>query len=169
MFLLKFDTLEIPINDYLLDGEWLVIDANLATKEMFNKFSDFHLKHHLTDDNPLNFTLNNVSYQGSLGTYIYDIDYNIRLYISTTQINKPLKRRTAYDVNLPKIMENHEKRLTTLTQILKRNNLLSNDEELSLEPYLPIDNFMFALYRQVPDLNKHLKENHSTLEELRSN
>jgi hypothetical protein len=167
MFTLKFDNFEVPVKDYLLDDDWIIIDTHLATKEDFNKFSAFHLEHHFTDDYLLNFTLDNASYHGSFGTYTYDPKFNIRLHMSTIPLEKSYDSETAFSVNLPKILENHEKRLTVLTEALKRNNLLNEDEILSLDPYLSIDNFIFAMYRQVPDLNKYLKDTHSTLEELR--
>lgn len=168
MFTLKFDTFEVPVKDYLLDHDWIVIDAFLATKEDFDKFSAYHLEHHLTDDNLLIFTLDNTSYHGSFGAYTYDPSYNIRLYMSSVPLEVPPDSGgTVFNFNLPKILENHEKRLTVLIEALKRNNLLNEDEILNLEPYLPIDNFIFAMYRQVPNLDKYLKDTHSTLKELR--
>lgn len=167
MHYLKFDSFSIEVTDYLLDGNWLVIDASLATKEEFDKFKAFHLQHHLTDEYLLNFTLDNTSYCGSLGAYTYDIEYNIRLYVSTTPFRESLSEESVFIFNLQKVLENHEQRLTAITNILKRNNLITEDETLDLKPYLPIDRFIFAMHRQVPNLNKYLLDTHSTLEELR--
>ncbi|KJJ66858.1 hypothetical protein [Clostridium sp. FS41] len=167
MHYIKFDSFGIEVTDYLLDDNWLVIDASLATKEEFDKFKDFHLQHHLTNENLLNFTLDDTSYCGSLGAYTYDIEYNIRLYVSTIPFKESLSEESVFSFNLQKVLENHEQRLTAITKILKRNNLLSEDEALDLLPYLPIDHFIFAMHRQVPNLNKYLLDTHSTLEELR--
>ena len=129
---LSFGTLEILVNDYLIDNDWFTIDASLVTKENFKAFSNFHLEHHLTDKALLNFTIDDVSYSGSLGAFIYDTKYNIRLYMSSTLFNNSFSDSSAFQVNLPKILENHEKRLTVLTEVLQRNNLLNEDELLNL-------------------------------------
>jgi len=163
MHCLKFDNFSIDVADYLLDRNWLTFDMKFSNKEDFNKFTELHQV-----SQPLEYKVDESSYCGYFGAFIFDVDYNVRLYM-TTDMQHPAKvdKGNAFQYNLPHVIQNHEKRINILIEILTQKNLLSENDLEKLSSYLPVTDYKIFMHHQVPNLSDYLKASCSTMEDLR--
>ena len=160
---LKFDNFSVNVTDYGVDGSWLVFDIKFSNKEDFDKFTIIHQV-----KEPLNYKIDELSYYGYFGAFIFDAEYNVRLYMTTnTECSAEGVAGNVFQYNLPHVIQNHEKRINILIEILKSKDLLDENDLGKLSSYLPTTNYEIFMQHQVPDLNKYLKAAHSTLEDLR--
>lgn len=169
MFILKFDTLKIPINDFCLDDDLLVFDAKFDSKEDFEKFVAYY-ENHTEDKFSFDYSIDNAQYHGRFGSLVYDVDYNVRFYMLTT----PYEGRNLglnFDVlhyNMPYILQNHEMRINILIDILKQKSVLNEPDLERLQSYLPVNDYKIDLYRQVKNLQVYLETTESTMADLRN-
>lgn len=165
--ILKFDNFSLLPTDFVLDDNLLAFDLSFDSKESFDKFDLFYIEH-IDDKNSFDFQLDNSTYHGRFGALIYDLEYNARFYMTTAPYNmsSPLFM-DVINFNTPEILNNHEKRLLSLVEILVEKNILTKDEANAFSPYLTPYEKGIDIKRQVRCLNDYLVATENTLDDIR--
>lgn len=165
MAILKLDTYELVLRDLVFTGASVIMDLNFSAKEEFESFYKFY-KENIKLSSQTEYKIDEVSYSGFLGTFIYDCSYNIRLYIVNDEPYES-SAKSAFQYNLLPIIDNHERRVSKLISILQSKGLLTDEEVNSLTSYLNYTEIGLDATHQVNDLQQYLIDTHSTIGELR--
>lgn len=170
IYSLKFDVFDIAVTDYVLEDDgFFTFDVTFQSKSLFNDFYSFVCKH-LTEDTAFEYKVNEKSYHGHFGALIYDIDYNVRFYMtSLPDKDNDNHFETVLRFNLPKIIHNQEKRISSLVDILTEKGFITKDNSDNFLPYLPYqqDSNMDFMH-QVKNLNEYLQYTNSTMNDIRN-
>lgn len=167
MHILKFDYFSLSPTDFVFSDDLLAFDLSFDSKESFDKFDLFYVEH-IDDKDSFDFQLDDSTYHGRFGALIYDLEYNVRFYITTAPHDKrPSPFMDVINFNTPEILKNHEKRLLSLVDLLTKKNILSKDEANTFTSYLtPCENGI-DIKRQVRCLNDYLVATENTLDDIR--
>lgn len=168
MFELKFDTFNLQITDFAVDGNLFAIDIHFPSKEYLKKFSVFY-SNHIQDEYSFDYVLNGTMYHGRFGMLVYDIDFNARFYMTTVP-NDYILHSSAHvlEYNLLEILTEHEKRISTLVNILFEKNLLNDDDLSKLVSVFGASESEIDFSHKVKNLDDFLLKNGSTLNEIRN-
>jgi|GEM_PF-1324186 len=168
MYLLKFESFELQISDFVSDESIIAIDATFESENSFKQFKSFYYKH-IEDKFSFKYELDNVSYFGHFGLLAYDSKFNVRFYLTTTpDSNRPYTDIGVLKYNLAGIINNHEIRINKLIDILLQKGILTSNDAESLSSYLTATDKGIDLKHEVPDLNKYLVSVHDTLDDIRN-
>lgn len=167
MYTLETENLKLAILDFVNDRGIIAIDMKFDGKELFDAFLEFSGQHG-TEETALDYEIHRTKYHGHFGLIVYDVNYNVRFYMTTT----PEKNDYGLTVNIWKdnatrIIENQRVAITKIVTILRNAKLASEDEVNEIMQYVPVVEYGFAIGHRVSDLQKYLIDTKETMKDLR--
>lgn len=167
MKLLKFENIQVSLKHYIETSPGFAfdfqLDLSVITEQFLPLYYDYGKK-----NTKLNFFIDDKSYSGSFGQFIYDTEGNCRLWISTEEIDGPINPRKIYSsdityYNLVDVITNQEIKINTLLEILSKKEIISDEDLTKFKNVLTPTDLGFNMKIQVKNLNEYLEKNNETL------
>lgn len=176
MTVLKFDSFELPVNEYLHDGIFIGCDLKIEQGTLFDKLLPF-LNQYSKDRYPLQISINDDSFEGYLGNYTFDKKGNVRIWLAKEYIEDNNKKTLSelavhrYGVqyqNVLKYVKQHEIKLNNLVELLKTKDVLTDLESKDLLSEFHFMDNDIDFNHEVTDLPSFLKDINDRLEDIKS-
>jgi hypothetical protein len=152
---MTIDSFDFDVVDYVTTESSIILDLKFYSEAEFNNFNKNVFEFHNQANSSLDFAVDNVKYSGFFSLFIYDKDYNARAYLTYENPGSAYTAGTLLHNMFP-VLNNHEKRISYLIDVLSRKNIISEEELKDLTSYLPYANNKMDLHYQVADLSSYL-------------
>lgn len=167
MHTLQAMELKLDMLDFVNVNGLIAIDMKFDGKETFEAFLEFSEKHS-DDDTSLDYGIDGEMYHGHFGLIVYDVNYNVRFYMTTNpEKNNFGIRVNIWKENATRIIENQRNAIEKIANILCNAKLATKDDMNEILQCIPIEEYGFAIGHRVPDLQKYLIDEKETMEDLR--
>lgn len=164
MSIFKIESFEVEVSDFLTTDSSIILDLHFDSDESLKDFYNFYMKRFY---NSVNYSCAEVNGNGYFGFFIYDSEFNARLYI-TNESSESFSQKNVLTYNLTPLLRNFEKRISAITNILCEKGLLSNEEANKLSSYLYPCSENMDIEHQVESVHQYLSDTKSTIQETRA-
>lgn len=169
MHTLQFNEIKLYISDFANIDGIIAFDTKFESKDAFENFLNFSKKY-TSDDASIDYNVDKETYHGHFGLIVYDINYNVRFYMTTNRdCYSTGTRQNIWKENVNRILNNQRVAIEKIAQILSDNNLASSDDVNDILKMIPAEEYGFAIGHLVTDLNKYLSDGKETIVDLRKN
>lgn len=168
MHTLKFDSFSLPIDDYVLDDDILIFDTKFPTRDALNAFLLIH-SGHCESGNYYKYQVDAENFTGRFGNFLYDIENNIRFYMTTTPDTMSYHPQdTVLEYNTSRAINDCEKRISMLVDLLQNSGIISSENANMFSSYLPQNGERgIDLCHQVTCLKDYLELTKFTINDIR--
>ena len=167
--MLKVDNGKIffEVKDSVLRNDIIVLDL-VANMENLVNFIEYYKFNH-SNNNIVEVALEEEKHSVSFGTFIYDKNGNVRLYLSSSNGSSEEKNSLSPGVfayNQEYLLLHQEKRLNYLVDLLTDKGIISDNELSLLDSYFSVSKESFDIDHEVPDLQKYIEVSNSSIEDI---
>lgn len=170
MHTLKFDSYNLPIDDYVLDDDILVFDTKFPSKDALNAFIQMSSKY-CKSGTYYKYQVDTKDFTGRFGNFVYDVENNLRFYMTTSPDTMSYHPHdTVLEYNTSRVINDCERRISMLVDLLQNNGIISSENANMFSPYLqPNGERGVDLCHQVKCLKDYLELTKSTIDDIRKN
>ncbi|EIY0475757.1 hypothetical protein MMB88_002914, partial [Listeria innocua] len=170
---LIINELDFSLNasNYHILNDLICVESTLNNSEL-KLFIELY-KSHLTDEESFDFMFDNKKYYGRFGRFVFDSKGKIQLFLTikpfvideNTYTYSSVTRNEVEYYNTSKVLVDLEKRFNYLINLLKKKELINEDETDIFSGYLTSYEEGIKIKIEVADLDEYLKETHETIED----
>lgn len=170
---LTFENVSLKIDNYAKLENVIAFDLKTDMETLENLYQ--FMRTHIEDENSFSYKVNDESFFGRFGQFVYDKNGNIRFFLTTDPVEKDkndwpsqlVSRKEPLFINTVKVLSNLESRFNTLVDLLLSKKIIDPSDLKDMKPYLTIQENSVRLLNEVESLQTYLEENGQTLEEIK--